>query len=48
VIGRDHCAPCPPGSIASDLRLVAGLLHVNEHLEPIGDLCVNLARAIPE
>jgi phosphate transport system protein len=34
--------------VASDLRLVAGLLHVNEHLERMGDLCVNLARAIPE
>jgi phosphate transport system protein len=35
-------------SVASDLRLVAGLLHVNEHLERMGDLCVNLARATPE
>jgi hypothetical protein len=26
--------------VASDLRLVAGLLHVNEHLERMGDLCV--------
>jgi phosphate transport system protein len=34
--------------VASDLRLVAGLLHVNEHLERMGDLCVNLARAMPE
>jgi phosphate transport system protein len=34
--------------VASDLRLVAGLLHVNEHLERMGDLCVNLARATPE
>jgi phosphate transport system protein len=34
--------------VASDLRLVAGLLHVNEHLERMGDLCVNLARAIPD
>lgn len=34
--------------VASDLRLVAGLLHVNEHLERMGDLCVNLARAVPE
>ena len=34
--------------VASDLRLVAGLLHINEHLERMGDLCVNAARAIPE
>jgi phosphate transport system protein len=34
--------------VASDLRLVAGLLHINEHLERMGDLCVNLARATPE
>jgi phosphate transport system protein len=34
--------------VASDLRLVAGLLHVNEHLERMGDLCVNLVRAMPE
>jgi phosphate transport system protein len=34
--------------VASDLRLVAGLLHVNEHLERMGDLCANVARAIPE
>jgi phosphate transport system protein len=33
---------------SSDLRLVAGLLHVNEHLERMGDLRVNLARAMPE
>jgi phosphate transport system protein len=34
--------------VASDLRLVAGLLHVNEHLERMGDLCVNLVRAMPD
>ena len=34
--------------VASDLRLVTGLLHVNEHLERMGDLCVNLARTTPE
>jgi phosphate transport system protein len=34
--------------VASDLRLVAGLLHVNEHLERMGDLRVNFARATPE
>lgn len=34
--------------VASDLRLVAGLLHVNEHLARMGDLCVNLARATPD
>jgi phosphate transport system protein len=34
--------------VASDLRLVAGLLHINEHLERMGDLCVNAARATLE
>jgi len=34
--------------VAGDLRLVAGLLHVNEHLERMGDLCANVARAVPK
>jgi phosphate transport system protein len=33
--------------VASDLRLVAGLLHVNEHLERMDGLCANLAKALP-
>jgi phosphate transport system protein len=33
--------------VARDLRLVAGLLHVNEHLERMGGLCANVAKAIP-
>jgi phosphate transport system protein len=32
--------------VAKDLRLVAGVLHVNLHLERMGDLCVNIARFI--
>jgi PhoU domain len=43
VIERRPVRTLPAGSIASDLRLVAGLLHVNEHLERMGDLRVNLA-----
>jgi phosphate transport system protein len=31
--------------VARDLRLVAGLLHVNEHLERMGGLCANVAKA---
>lgn len=31
--------------VASDLRLVAALLHANIHTERMGDLCVNVARA---
>jgi phosphate transport system protein len=33
--------------VARDLRLVAGLLHVNEHLERMGGLCANVAKAVP-
>lgn len=33
--------------VARDLRLVAGLLHANEHLERMGGLCTNVAKAIP-
>jgi phosphate transport system protein len=32
--------------VAKDLRLVAGILHVNLHIERMGDLCVNMARFI--
>jgi phosphate transport system protein len=31
--------------VARDLRLVTGLLHVNEHLGRMGGLCANVARA---
>jgi phosphate transport system protein len=33
--------------VVRDLRLVAGLLHVNEHLERMGGLCANLAQGGP-
>ena len=33
--------------VASDLRLVAGLLHVIRHAERIGDQCVNIAKVLP-
>jgi phosphate transport system protein len=33
--------------VASDLRLVAALLHVIVHIERIGDLCVNIAKLVP-
>jgi phosphate transport system protein len=32
--------------VATDLRLVAGVLHVNSHIERMGDLCVNMARFV--
>src|SRR6266704_617901 len=32
--------------VAADLRLVAGVLHVNSHIERMGDLCVNMARFV--
>jgi phosphate transport system protein len=32
--------------VAKDLRLVAGILHVNLHIERMGDLCVNIGRFI--
>lgn len=32
--------------VAGDLRLVAGVLHVNSHVERMGDLCVNMARFV--
>ena len=33
--------------VARDLRLVAGMLHVNEHLERMGGLGANVAKAVP-
>jgi len=33
--------------VASDLRLVAALLHTIMHIERIGDLCVNMAKLVP-
>jgi phosphate transport system protein len=33
--------------MASDLRLVAALLHTIVHIERIGDLCVNVAKLVP-
>jgi phosphate transport system protein len=35
------------GPVASDLRLVAALLHTIMHIERIGDLCVNIAKLVP-
>jgi phosphate transport system protein len=32
--------------VAKDLRLVAGVLHVNSHIERMGDLCVNMAKFV--
>jgi phosphate transport system protein len=33
--------------VATDLRLVAALLHVIKHIERMGDQCVNIAKLIP-
>jgi phosphate transport system protein len=33
--------------VATDLRLVAALLHVVKHVERMGDQCVNIAKLIP-
>jgi phosphate transport system protein len=33
--------------VATDLRLVAALLHTISHIERIGDLCVNIAKLVP-
>jgi phosphate transport system protein len=33
--------------VASDLRLVAAVLHTIRHVERIGDLCVNIAKLVP-
>ncbi len=32
--------------VARDLRLVAAVLHINSHLERMGDLCANIARFV--
>jgi phosphate transport system protein len=32
--------------VAKDLRLVAGILHINSHVERMGDLCVNMAKFV--
>ena len=33
--------------VATDLRLVASLLHVIKHIERMGDQCVNICKLIP-
>ena len=33
--------------VASDLRLIAALLHVIKHVERMGDQCVNIAKLVP-
>jgi phosphate transport system protein len=33
--------------VASDLRVVAALLHVIKHVERMGDQCVNMAKLVP-
>jgi phosphate transport system protein len=33
--------------VATDLRLVAAVLHTIHHIERIGDLCVNIAKLVP-
>ena len=33
--------------VATDLRLVAAILHAIMHIERIGDLCVNIAKMVP-
>src|ERR1043165_7863726 len=33
--------------VASDLRVVAALLHVIKHVERMGDQCVNIAKVVP-
>jgi phosphate transport system protein len=33
--------------VASDLRLIAALLHTIVHIERIGDQCVNIAKVVP-
>src|SRR3990172_13203909 len=32
--------------VAGDLRLISGILHINIHLERMGDLCVNMAKFV--
>jgi phosphate transport system protein len=33
--------------VASDLRLIAAILHTIMHIERVGDLCVNIAKLVP-
>ena len=33
--------------MATDLRLIAALLHVMKNIERMGDQCVNIAKMIP-
>src|ERR1051326_4244410 len=33
--------------VATDLRIVAALLHVIKHVERMGDQCVNIAKMLP-
>ena len=33
--------------VATDLRIVAALLHVIKHVERMGDQCVNMAKLVP-
>jgi phosphate transport system protein len=33
--------------VASDLRLIAAILHTIVHIERVGDLCVNIAKLVP-
>jgi phosphate transport system protein len=33
--------------VASDLRLIAALLHIIVHLERVGDLCTNISKLVP-
>ena len=41
------CTLARQAPVARDLRLVTGLLHVNEHLERMGGLCANVAKTVP-
>ncbi|HEV8163453.1 MAG TPA: phosphate signaling complex protein PhoU [Actinomycetota bacterium] len=41
------CILARQAPVARDLRLVAGLLHVKEHLERMAGLCANVAKAVP-
>jgi hypothetical protein len=42
--GRWSTCSAAHGPVASDLRLLTAILHVNLHLERIGDMAVNVAR----
>src|ERR671922_100912 len=37
-------SPPPPQAAASDLRLISAVLHINLHLERVGDMAVNIAK----